>query len=93
VLSAANYGAIGKGFGRHNERNHITGGVLLTGADFLGIVERREWELDNLWLRVEKDKRHCDPIRIGDMSRGQRSFPDWMAYTVHSDVSVIREIP
>jgi hypothetical protein len=53
VLSAANYGAIGKGFGRHNERNHITGGLLLTGADFLEIVERREWELDNLWLRVE----------------------------------------
>ena len=52
------------------------------------------WELDNLWLRVEKDKRHCDPIRIGDVSRGQRRFPDWMmAYTVHSDVSVIREIP
>ena len=65
-------------------------GLLFTGAHFLGILDGREWELGNLWLRLEKDKQHCDLIRIGDvLSCEHRWSPDWMlAYTDHSDVSV-----
>jgi hypothetical protein len=93
VLSAVDYGAIGKGFGRHNERNHISGGLLFTVRISLESANA-EMGVGQPLASRRKDKRHCDPIRIGDVSRGQRRFPDWMmAYTVHSDVSVIREIP
>src|ERR1700674_4489268 len=67
---------------RNNERNHISGMLLFTGAHFLGILEGDERELGRLWLRLERDERHCDLIRIGDDLCGERCVPEWMvAYT------------
>jgi hypothetical protein len=72
---------------RNNERNHISGMLLFTGAHFLGILEGDERDLGNLWLRLERDERHCDLIRIGDDLCGERWFPEWMmAYTDHAVV-------
>ena len=72
---------------RNNERNHLSGMLLFTGAHFLGILEGDQRDLDNLWLRLEQDKRHHGLIRIGDEACGERWFPDWMmAYTDHAVV-------
>jgi hypothetical protein len=72
---------------RNNERNHISGMLLFTGAHFLAILEGHERDLDSLWLRLERDERHCDLIRIGDDLCGERWFPAWMmAYTDHAVV-------
>jgi hypothetical protein len=74
---------------RYNDRNHISGRLLFTGTHFLGILEGQEWDLQNLWPRLEMDKRHCDVIRIGDVLCGQRWFPEWvLAYTDQSDADV-----
>ena len=74
---------------RYNDRNHISGRLLFTGTHFLGILEGQEWDLQNLWPRLEMDKRHCDLIRIGDVLCGQRWFPEWvLAYTDQSDADV-----
>ena len=72
---------------RNNERNHLSGMLLFTGAHFLGILEGEERDLGNLWLRLRQDDRHCDLIRIGDDLCGERWFPEWtMAYTDHAVV-------
>jgi Sensors of blue-light using FAD len=72
---------------RNNERDHLSGMLLFTGAHFLGILEGEEQDLGNLWLRLRQDERHCDLIRIGDDLCGERWFPAWtMAYTDHAVV-------
>jgi Sensors of blue-light using FAD len=63
--------------------------LLFTGAHFLEVLEGDEWALDELWLCLERDKRHCDLVRIGDESCADRWFPEWMmAYADHADVGV-----
>jgi hypothetical protein len=72
---------------RYNERNHLSGMLLFTGAHFLAILEGHERDLNKLWPRLERDDRHCDLIRIGDELCGKRWFPEWMmAYTDHAVV-------
>jgi hypothetical protein len=72
---------------RNNERNHISGMLLFTGANFLGILEGHEFDLRDLWLRMERDPRHCDLLRIGDDLCGERWFPVWrMGYLVDPKV-------
>jgi Sensors of blue-light using FAD len=72
---------------RNNERNHLSGMLLFTGVHFLGVLEGDERDLGKLWLRLERDERHCDLIRIGDALCGVRWFPEWMmACTDHPDV-------
>jgi hypothetical protein len=72
---------------RNNERNHITGMLLFTGAHFLAILEGEERDLDGLWWRLERDERHCNLFRIGDDLCGTRLYPEWMmAYEVDSEV-------
>ena len=72
---------------RNNERNHISGMLLFTGANFLGILEGRELDLRDLWLRLERDQRHRDLLRIGDDWCEERWFPVWrMGYIADSKV-------
>ena len=72
---------------RNNERNHISGMLLFTGAHFLAMLEGEERDLSALWLRLERDRRHCDLFRIGDDLCGKRMYPEWMmAYMVDSKV-------
>lgn len=72
---------------RNNERNHISGMLLFTGAHFLAMLEGKERDLSALWLRLERDRRHCDLFRIGDDLCGKRMYPEWMmAYMVDSKV-------
>jgi hypothetical protein len=86
-FSAAHLNEIVAPSRRNNERNHISGMLLFTGAHFLGILEGHEQDLERLWLRLERDERHCDLIRIGDELCGARWFPEWMmAYTDHAVV-------
>ena len=73
---------------RNNERNHVSGMLLFTGIDFLGILEGDDRDLGDLWLRLKRDQRHRDLIRIGDELCGARWFPVWMmAYMDHAAVA------
>ncbi len=67
---------------RHNnERNHVSGILLVAGNHFLGILEGDERDLGDLWLRLERDDRHRDLIRIEAAACGARQFPSWtLAY-------------
>lgn len=86
-LSAARLGEIIAPSRRNNERNHISGRLLFTGAHFLGVLEGDEHDLGKLWLRMARDERHLDLIRIGDALCGKRWFPEWMmAYMDHADI-------
>ena len=72
---------------RNNERHHISGMLLFTGAHFLSILEGEERDLDDLWWRLERDPRHCDLFRIGNELCGKRLYPEWqMAFDVDSEV-------
>jgi Sensors of blue-light using FAD len=72
---------------RNNERNHISGVLLFTGAQFLGILEGDDRNLEKLWLKLEQDTRHSDLVRIGEERCIERWFPEWMmAYLDHADI-------
>jgi len=87
-LSAAHLDDIGARARRDNERNHVSGMLLFTGAHFLAILEGHEWDLQKLWLRLEQDRRHDALIRIGNDRCGNRWFPQWkMAYADHALVA------
>ena len=72
----------------NNERDHISGMLLFTGASFLGILEGDEKDLDRLWSRLERDARHRDLLRIGHQLCGARWFPVWAM--AHSDDAIVR---
>lgn len=72
---------------RNNKCNHISGVLLFTGAHFLSILEGDGQDLDQLWLRLERDDRHCDLSRVSDQLCGSRQFPDWTtAYAADPEV-------
>ena len=77
-LSAAGLDEIVASARRSNERHHISGMMLFTGAHFLGILEGAEWDLADLWQKLGRDERHRDLRRIGDALCGDRWFPRWM---------------
>ena len=62
----------------NNERHHLSGMLLFTGAHFLAVLEGHEYDLDRLWRRLREDKRHRDLHRIGDVACGKRGFPHWI---------------
>jgi hypothetical protein len=77
---------------RNNARNHISGMLVFTGANFLAILEGEELALRDLWLRLEQDQRHCDLLCIGDDLCGERWFPVWrMGYMVDAKVDALIE--
>lgn len=87
-FSVADLNAIVARWRRNNERHHISGMLLFTGVHFLGILEGDEWDLGKLWLRLERDPRHCDLVRIGNDLCGERWFPEWtMAYADYERVA------
>jgi hypothetical protein len=72
---------------RYNERHHVSGKLLFTGAHFLGILEGHECDLENLWRRLQRDERHRELIRIGSERCGMRWFPQWsLGYRNHAVV-------
>ena len=86
-LSAARLGEIVAPSRRNNERHHISGRLLFTGAHFLGVLEGDERDLGRLWLSMARDERHRGLIRIGDAPCGMRWFPEWMMTCIdHADI-------
>jgi hypothetical protein len=72
---------------RNNRRDHISGMLLFTGAHFLGLLEGADLDLRDLWLRLERDTRHCDLLRIDDELCAERWFLDWkMGYLASTEV-------
>jgi len=89
-LSAARLNEIGARARRNNERNHVSGMLLFTGAHFLAILEGDQWDLQTLWVRLERDQRHCELIRSGDDLCGNRWFPEWTMATPIMPLSIHR---
>jgi len=87
LFSAARLNEIIAPSRRNNERNHISGMLMFTGAQFLSVLEGDDRDLSKLWLSLERDPRHSALVRIGEERCGERWFPEWlMAYTDHADV-------
>ena len=78
MFSAARLNEIIAPSRRHNERNHISGMLIFTGAQFLGILEGHDHDLARLWSRLENDRRHGSLVRIGVEACGARWFPNWL---------------
>ena len=82
---------VGPRWRRNNERAHVSGILVVTSNQFLGILEGDERDLDNLWLRLERDDRHRGLVRIGDAACGARQFPSW-TLTYQDGAAVGRQI-
>lgn len=51
------------------------------------MLEGEERNLADLWLRLERDQRHCDLFRIGDEISVKRLYSEWkMGYMIDSAV-------
>lgn len=87
-FSAASLDEIVASARRNNERHHISGMMMFTGAHFLGVLEGAEWDLANLWQKLGRDERHRDLRRIGDVLCGDRWFPRWLMS--RTDNAVVR---
>jgi hypothetical protein len=93
LFSAARLNEIISPSRRNNERNHISGMLMFTGTQFLGVLEGDDRDLSKLWLRLELDPRHAELVRIGDERCGERWFPEWRAYLDHADIDTQIDIP
>jgi hypothetical protein len=86
-FSAARLGEIVAPARIDNQRNHVSGMLVFTGAHFVEIVEGEARELDALWSRVQSDDRHHGLLRHGCEPCGDRWFADWkMGYADEDDV-------
>ena len=62
---------------RNNKRDHITGALICRQNMYLQLVEGPEDAIDELYLKITRDDRHCD-VRLGYSATVEtRLFPDW----------------
>jgi hypothetical protein len=81
-LSTTNFDRLVGSSRLNNVRDHISGMLLFTGGHFLSIIEGDERDLCDLWLRLERDSRHCKLVRIGEDPCGNRLHPAWVSGVV-----------
>jgi len=63
---------------RHfNIENHITGVLLYIDGDFLQVLEGKKKDIEQLFEKIKRDKRHKGIIVVYEGSKTQRQFSNW----------------
>lgn len=64
-----------------NSANNITGCLIYTKRTFMQLLEGEKKLIDQLYQRIEKDKRHFNVQLVHTTDADKRIFPSWaMAY-------------
>jgi len=69
----------------NNTRRQITGMLLLSGDNWMQVLEGEQEEVSMMFDIIERDPRHTNVYKLSDGPTAQRSFPDWsMGFTTTS---------
>lgn len=60
-----------------NLKNHITGCLLYHNCKFIQFLEGEKKEVKALFLRIKKDKRHFNVLKIIENEKEKRTFKNW----------------
>ncbi|WP_019949502.1 BLUF domain-containing protein [Hymenobacter aerophilus] len=73
---------------KFREKNHqadITGILLYCDGQVLQVLEGERTAVEQLYGRIERDRRHRDVVKLADGPVSWREFPEWsMAFAVAS---------
>lgn len=73
----------------YNTKNDITGILLFRSGVFLQLLEGEKSKVEALYVKIEKDPRHTNVVRILSIEENERIFPIWgMAYHEISDLDI-----
>lgn len=61
----------------NNEERYITGYLVHNGESFMQLIEGPRAEVENIYDRILKDKRHTGVVRILAERAEKRAFPRW----------------
>ncbi|OZB17814.1 MAG: blue light sensor protein [Hyphomonas sp. 34-62-18] len=61
----------------NNEERYITGYLVHNGENFMQLIEGPRAEVEDIYDRILKDKRHSGIVRILAEKADQRAFPRW----------------
>lgn len=62
---------------RNNKRDDITGALICRQDMYLQLVEGPEGAIDDLYLNISGDDRHCEVTLAYSATVESRMFPDW----------------
>lgn len=69
----------------NNTQRHITGMLVLSGDNWMQILEGEQATITAMFRRIQADPRHVNVYKLADGAVRQRSFPDWsMGFTTAS---------
>lgn len=80
---------------RSNQRLNISGILLYRSGIFLQLLEGKKDQVQSLYHKIERDRRHTNVIRLFELNRNPRLFSDWsMAFKEVSDLelTVVEEV-
>lgn len=77
---------------RQNEQKGITGILIASGRLFFQVIEGPAAEIDGLFEKILKDKRHHNVLLLNSEWGGKRIFPDWALKRVDVDDESIAEM-
>lgn len=64
-----------------NKERKITGCLIHFKSSFFQIIEGEKTTIENLYIKLKKDKRHYNVVLIRKGFKGKRTFDDWsLAY-------------
>ncbi|KCZ96912.1 BLUF domain-containing protein [Hyphomonas polymorpha PS728] len=61
----------------NNEERYITGYLVHNGGSFMQLIEGPRVEVEDIYDRILKDKRHSGIVRILAEKAESRAFPRW----------------
>lgn len=61
----------------NNERLNVTGVLIHGQGSFIQVLEGKKEDLDTLYKKIAKDKRHFNLIRVLNTPIEHRSFEEW----------------
>lgn len=62
---------------RNNQRDELSGLLIVGGRRFLQVLEGPRHMLDAAYARIKQDSRHFALVELGRRDIAERAFPDW----------------
>ena len=77
----------------NNERDGLTGTLLIDGGRFLQVLEGEKVKTERLLARLQQDDRHRAVSVLYSEHIGQRSFPEWTMRVIDCSTSHSVKLP
>jgi hypothetical protein len=78
---------------RDNQKAELTGALLYSDGNFIQVLEGRAEEVERVFARICRDRRHHGVIRLFSRTIAARSFPDWAMGWISPDKSEAGRLP